>query len=181
MEGLPTVDQMFRVNVRTGAAGSLVRHLPDEKPPPMLGTHAQAAATALLLEEPPIDTAVDRPVGTVLVVDDTLALRRVVRRILEMNGFVVVEAEGGEEALAAIESQAFDAVLLDFHLHGHRGDSVYHAACELRPDLGGRIVLISGDPAAAECYPARVEHCPVVAKPFAPQELMGAVRRVVRQ
>ncbi len=49
----------------------------------------------------------------VLVVDDNLADRIMVRTALEKLEFVVEEAADGEEALAAIESTLPDIVLLD--------------------------------------------------------------------
>ncbi|HYD52974.1 MAG TPA: response regulator [Gemmatimonadaceae bacterium] len=126
---------------------------------------------------PTLDTGPDGSTPRVLIVDDTAVVRRAMRFMLERLGYAVVEAPGGEEALAAVEAQRFDAVVLDFHLVGHRGDSVYHAACDLRPELRGRTVFVSGDPDAERCYPARVERCPVLAKPFAPADLAGAVAR----
>ena len=52
-----------------------------------------------------------------LVVDDSRAMRMVVRRILTSVGFEVVEAGNGEEALAVLAaSQPVDIALIDWNM-----------------------------------------------------------------
>lgn len=51
-----------------------------------------------------------------LVVDDSRAVRRTVRRMLEELGFTVREAENGAQALAACRAALPDAVLLDWNM-----------------------------------------------------------------
>lgn len=57
----------------------------------------------------------------VLVVDDEPANRRLVRALLEAEGYRVSEAENGEEALAAVTRDAPEAVLLDLTMPGMDG------------------------------------------------------------
>jgi len=47
-----------------------------------------------------------------LIVDDSRAIRSIIRRTLEENGFVVVEAGHGQEALEKLEEQPDIGVLL---------------------------------------------------------------------
>ena len=51
-----------------------------------------------------------------LVVDDSAVIRKVARRILEGLSFRIVEAEDGEQALAACKTEMPDAVLLDWNM-----------------------------------------------------------------
>ncbi|WP_206933275.1 response regulator [Roseococcus thiosulfatophilus] len=51
--------------------------------------------------------------GTCLVVDDSMVVRKVARRILEKHGFTVREAEDGQKALEACRAEMPRAVLLD--------------------------------------------------------------------
>lgn len=51
--------------------------------------------------------------ATVLVVDDSLTVRKILRRILEGEGLSVVEAPNGQEALSLCLAHAPDAMLLD--------------------------------------------------------------------
>jgi two-component system, cell cycle response regulator len=56
----------------------------------------------------------DRPVvSTILVVDDSTAIRRIIGRTLTEAGYSVVEAENGLAALAACRAERPDLVLLD--------------------------------------------------------------------
>ena len=58
---------------------------------------------------------------TVVVVEDNVRSRRLVRDLLELNGFGIIEAETAEEALEAIEDTPPDLVLLDIQLPGMDG------------------------------------------------------------
>ena len=53
---------------------------------------------------------------TVLVVDDSLVVRRVVRKIVERIGFTALEAGDGQQALDACRRAIPDAVLLDWNM-----------------------------------------------------------------
>jgi len=57
--------------------------------------------------------------STALVVDDDPDIRRLVTYKLEQAGFVVRQAENGEEALASVATSAPDVVLLDINDAGH--------------------------------------------------------------
>jgi two-component system chemotaxis response regulator CheY len=59
---------------------------------------------------------VDSRGRTCLVVDDSRVVRKVARRILENNGFVVEEAEDGSTALAACRRAKPGCVLLDWNM-----------------------------------------------------------------
>lgn len=51
-----------------------------------------------------------------LVVDDNAINRRVARLFLEPLGLIATEAANGEEALAALQNEPYDLVLLDIHM-----------------------------------------------------------------
>ncbi len=53
---------------------------------------------------------------TCLVVDDSRVVRKVARRILETQGFIVREAEDGQQALLACRAAMPDSVLLDWNM-----------------------------------------------------------------
>ena len=58
---------------------------------------------------------------TVVVVEDNVRSRRLVRDLLEVHGFGIVEAESAEEALQAMQDTRPDLVLLDIQLPGMDG------------------------------------------------------------
>ncbi len=52
----------------------------------------------------------------ILVVEDNAMNKILVREILTLNGYEVIEAGNGKEALGAMEEHAPDMVLMDLHL-----------------------------------------------------------------
>ncbi len=56
-----------------------------------------------------------------LVVDDVPDNRELLRRCFEKRGYEVVEAESGTDALALIDGQRFDIVMLDIMMPGQSG------------------------------------------------------------
>ena len=58
------------------------------------------------------DFAAARP-GRILVVDDNASNRNLLSRRLQRQGHIVLEAEDGARALALVEKEALDLVLLD--------------------------------------------------------------------
>ncbi len=63
-----------------------------------------------------------------LVVDDSRVVRKVARRILEANGWIVAEAADGQEALTACRAKLPDFVLLDWNMPVMDGISFLRAA-----------------------------------------------------
>ncbi|MEK7373144.1 MAG: response regulator [candidate division NC10 bacterium] len=59
-----------------------------------------------------------------LIVDDDLQMRAMLRQALERHGFEVHEAASGEEALQALESARPDAIVLDKEMPGVSGFEV---------------------------------------------------------
>lgn len=58
---------------------------------------------------------------TVLVVDDEPSVRSLLRDVLELDGYDVVEAADGEQALGAVEKSVPDFVILDIMMPGMSG------------------------------------------------------------
>lgn len=53
---------------------------------------------------------------TCLIVDDSKIVRKVVRRIVEVFGFTILEAENGREALEQARATAVDVMILDWNM-----------------------------------------------------------------
>ena len=103
----------------------------------------------------------------VLVVDDDQAVRTMLGKVMAGNDFDVVETASGEEALAAVEENDFDLILLDINMHGMDGFEVIH-------ELRGRgenvpIMVVSGRKADYDTlYGLDIGADEYITKPFNP-------------
>src|SRR3954453_15535442 len=70
-----------------------------------------------------------------LIVDDETALREAIAERLADNGFLVEQADSGEQALERRPAFAFDILLTDLRLPGVDGRQVLDAAIERYPDI----------------------------------------------
>ena len=57
----------------------------------------------------------------ILVVDDELAILKLLRKTFELSGYEVVTAESGEEALEILKKEEFKVMFLDLMLPGMDG------------------------------------------------------------
>jgi CheY-like chemotaxis protein len=64
----------------------------------------------------------------VVVVEDNVRSRRLVRDLLELRGFVVIEAESAEDGLEAVRLHRPALVLLDIQLPGLDGEAALPVA-----------------------------------------------------
>lgn len=112
----------------------------------------------------------------VLVVDDSLSVRKVVERALEARSIQVVSAATGTEALERIEREAPDLVICDVIMPDKDGYQI----CEFvktHPDLGKTpVLLISGIVNGTVLErAAKAQSDDVMRKPFAAEELMRKI------
>lgn len=70
----------------------------------------------------------------ILVADDEPFICSVLRKFLEGKGYSVVEAHGGEEALAAYRQERPDVVLLDMRMPGKDGLETLRELKQLDPE-----------------------------------------------
>jgi PAS domain S-box-containing protein len=68
--------------------------------------------------------SIPAPIGSVLVVDDEGRNRKLLRDLLAFHGYIVCEAENGEQALQMLETTPQDVVLLDVMMPGIDGFEV---------------------------------------------------------
>ncbi len=82
--------------------------------------------TSKMIEAPqtPTPTQATSSPFTILLVDDVKAVRRAVAPFLEFEGYRVLEAEDGLEALTLIDDHPVDLVLLDISMPGMDGFEV---------------------------------------------------------
>ena len=70
---------------------------------------------------------------TILVVEDTTAMRNIERMVLERAGYQVIEASNATDAIKLLETQRPDLALLDINLAGESGFDVVRAIRRIYP------------------------------------------------
>lgn len=85
----------------------------------------------------------------VLICDDEADVRMLFRHEFEALGATVAEAEGGDEAVATVQSDAPDMVVLDLYMPGRDGLAVLP---ELRSFLPSVPILVVSAHAAVEVF-----------------------------
>jgi DNA-binding response OmpR family regulator len=108
-----------------------------------------------------------------LVVDDDAALRMLVRVNLELEGFVVSEAETLDAAKQAVADSRPDVVLLDLHVGREDSGPLLR---DLRAE-GVPVAVVTGSADVAE-YEDVADG--VLEKPFEPRSLIELARRLAR-
>jgi DNA-binding response OmpR family regulator len=117
--------------------------------------------------------------ATVLVVDDELSMRGILRRTLEAEDFHVEEAKDGESALALIQARTepFDLVLTDLSMPGIDGRQVVETLARYCPSVA--LLGMSADPDGVPHVGPWDTPLRVMLKPFTADDLYHAVRDVI--
>lgn len=116
---------------------------------------------------------------TILVVDDDLNLRRMVRVYLEQEGYRVVEAANGRDALFTARYEKPDLVLLDLMMPEMGGyDFIRHFTQESDAPI---IVLTAKLDESDKVVGLELGADDYVTKPFGVQELIARIRAVLRR
>jgi two-component system cell cycle response regulator DivK len=113
----------------------------------------------------------------ILVVEDQADNRQILRDLLGNAGFDLVEAENGEEALAAVARQRPDLILMDIQLptmDGYEATRRIRANPEMKdiPIIAVTSYALTGDDAKALAAGCTA----YVTKPYSPRALLAKVR-----
>ena len=114
----------------------------------------------------------------ILVVEDQLDTRRIIRDMLAATDYEIIEAEDGEQALAAIAKQRPDLILMDVQLPIMDG---YTATRRIKADpvlQSITIIAVTSYALDGEEKTAKATGCDdYVPKPFSPRELLTKIRQ----
>jgi two-component system, cell cycle response regulator DivK len=114
----------------------------------------------------------------ILVVEDQEDNRRIVRDLLTATDFEVIEAEDGEQALAAVAKQRPDLILMDIQLPVLDGCEVTRRL-KADPSLTAiPIIAVTSYALSGDEEKARAAGCnDFVPKPFSPRQLLAKIRQ----
>ena len=113
----------------------------------------------------------------VLLLDDDPSMQRLVSALLKRGGYKVDTFLTGREAIAALDTETYDALLLDVMMPHEGGSTVIRHLRKNNPTLLDHALLVTASPEAV-LGPLTKQVAGIVRKPFDADELLGAVKRV---
>jgi len=125
-------------------------------------------------------TAQSSEAGTILVVDDEESVRRLLVALLRDEGYDVLQASNGDDALAVAAKHAgpIDLVVSDVIMPRMGGDKLLETLRRWYPGL--RFLLVSGYPdALSQMHDFGGTRTSFLGKPFTPDQLAESVRKLI--
>lgn len=114
----------------------------------------------------------------ILLVDDAAFMRMRCARVLVENGFDVIEAENGEEAVRMYSEARPDAVLMDITMPLMDGITALKQITKMDPNAKVAMVTAMGQQATVlEALKSGAKD--FVVKPFQPDRVIGAVKKLI--
>lgn len=137
----------------------------------------QSDITDLQPEEPSKTVQTYGPAtGTILVIEDDEAVRQLIAKVLSSNGYKVLVAEDGEQALSLVArlDAKIDLLLTDMLMPGMTGEEVAQVLLDRFENI--KVLFSSGFTKEEVSNRAQIAF---IQKPFTPAELLSKVREVL--
>jgi two-component system alkaline phosphatase synthesis response regulator PhoP len=117
----------------------------------------------------------------ILIVDDEIHILELLRYNLETNGFEVIQAENGEEALELISNETIDGVILDLMLPGIDGIEVLRKVRKSDKSNLPIIMLTAKNEEIDAVIGLEMGADDYIGKPFRTRELISRLKSVMRR
>lgn len=115
----------------------------------------------------------------VLVVDDEVLIREVIKEYLTLESFMVDEANDGKDAILKVENNNYDLIIMDImmpHMDGYQAikkiKEIKDIPCIMLSARGEEYDKLIGFDIGIDDY---------VTKPFSPKELVARVKAVIKR
>jgi CheY-like chemotaxis protein len=134
-------------------------------------------SAATPLRSPAVVRTAPATPATVLLVDDEAMIRTLARAVLESDGFAVVEAEDGVDAVEKFRNghAGIDLVILDLTMPRMSGRDAFRHMTDIHP--AARILFSSGY--SADDVSDLDGAAGMLSKPYRPDHLLATVRKVL--
>ncbi len=111
----------------------------------------------------------------ILLVDDDVSILAIFKIILEDNGFQVLTAKTGQEALRIVDQEKFDLCIFDIVLPDIQGEDLVRKIRER--GISVKIILITGFPSFRKCVDLLdIGVSEILMKPVSKDELLLSVK-----
>jgi two-component system cell cycle response regulator len=119
------------------------------------------------------------PKGRILAVDDQRYFRELLEGLLSEEGYDVVTASSGEEALRILDQSHFDVVLTDLVMPGMDGNDLVHRVKERDPEQ--EVVVVTGVVDVKTAVDAmKLGAAEYLIKPFDRETLANAIEKILQ-
>jgi DNA-binding NtrC family response regulator len=119
-----------------------------------------------------------RAARRILVIDDEDGLRQTLAANLELEGYEVVDASSGLDAIELVRSSDFDLVITDMCMPGLDGLGTFREIRKLKPELAVVIMTAFSQEMLIEGALSEGVYT-IVTKPFGIEKVLGLVERVM--
>lgn len=119
---------------------------------------------------------------TVLVVDDSAMMRKIVIKNIKDAGFdvTVVEASDGAEGLAKFQAGGIDAILSDWNMPNMDGLTMVREIRKLDPEKKVPIIMVTTEGSADKVRDAVMAGASnYLAKPFTPEKFKEKLQKIL--
>jgi two-component system alkaline phosphatase synthesis response regulator PhoP len=120
------------------------------------------------------------PTKTILVADDEVHIVQVVAIKLRNNGYTVVTASSGAEALEIIRQTPCDAVITDYQMPGMTGIELIEKLRNDPATAATPVIMLTARGFAVDHEQKEklaIAHC--LSKPFSPRELLASLEETL--
>lgn len=121
----------------------------------------------------------NRPIRTILLVDDHAMVLRALHNYLEKHGYNLLEARDGEEALLIAECYPamIHVLVTDLVMARVNGRELVQRLLPLRPEM--QVIMMSGFPDEIMAQQGLTPLVPILRKPFVPKRLLATIEEVL--
>lgn len=130
-----------------------------------------------MMTGPPKDAPPLRSKSRILIVEDEAPVRELMAELLRRAGYDTETAPDAATALGLARLVRWDLVVLDIDLPDMSGLDLHEQLAEIYGGGGPPAVFVTGLPTAARAHRIKALAGILLAKPFGPPDLLGAVAR----
>jgi len=115
----------------------------------------------------------------ILVIDDNVDLRFLLKKFLTRHGYQVVDVASGKAGLEIVQTESIDLVLCDFKLDDMDGSSVLQALKEFNPAIP--VIIITGYSNVKTAVEVmRLGAIDYITKPLVPEEMLMTIGNMLK-
>jgi|SRR3989338_176325 two-component system chemotaxis response regulator CheY len=117
---------------------------------------------------------------TILIVDDSISIRQVVGMTLKANGFDVIEAVDGVDALKKLTGQKVHLIISDVNMPNMDGITLLKEIKQLPAYRFTPVVMLTTEGADEKKEQGRAAGAKAwIIKPFRPEQMLVAVNKLI--